>query len=388
MKNKNIKIWIPVIVCMAGMLIFAAACCLLGFVFSDQITDWFEQRYIAKVYVPGNDDYNVSMEILWTEIGRLVRGILFFGILFLSIAVYLTAYFYGKGKKRETITEASSMIHDFLQSVTLQTEAANIFPKEYAEISAQMLEIRSGVQSREQLLREESERKNDLIAYLAHDLKTPLTSVIGYLSFLEEMPELTQKQRAKYTHISLEKAKRLEQLINEFFEITRYNLHQMRLEQQEIDLNFMLVQLADEFYPLLKNHGNTVELRIEENTVIVGDAFKLARVFNNILKNAIAYSYADTPIKIWMRQVESKCQIFFENAGETIPSEKLTRIFEKFFRVDDARSSKTGGTGLGLAIAREIVTLHGGEITAESENEKTVFCVVLPVKAGKNDGNS
>lgn len=185
-------------------------------------------------------------------------------------------------------------------------------------------------------------------------------------------------QRAKYIHISLEKALRLEKLINEFFEITRYNFSEIVLEKETTDLHYMLVQMSDEFYPVLKEHGNTIKLKCDENVTIYADAAKLTRVFNNILKNAIAYSEAGTPILIQTKQTAHDVCISFQNRGKTIPRQKLERIFEKFFRLDDARTSNTGGAGLGLAIAKEIVTQHGGTISADSENGLTTFYVTLP----------
>ena len=190
---------------------------------------------------------------------------------------------------------------------------------------------------------------------------------------------MPKEQQEKYIHITLEKALRLEKLINEFFEITRYNLQQIVLDKEPLDLSFMLMQLTDEFYPLLTSHGNTIELQAEEDLSVFGDSVKLARVFNNILKNAISYSYPNSPIKVWAGKRETDIIICFMNQGKTIPVEKLNAIFEKFFRMDEARSTNTGGAGLGLAIAKEIVTLHGGAINASSENELTTFTVTLPI---------
>lgn len=187
-------------------------------------------------------------------------------------------------------------------------------------------------------------------------------------------------QKAKYIKIALGKADRLEMLINEFFDITRYNLQQMELEKETIDLYYMLVQMTDEFYPLLQEHDNTTVLRVAEDTSIYGDPVKLARVFNNILKNAIFYSYRNTVIEIWTEQTDTQIQIYFSNQGKNIPEQKLASIFEKFFRADESRAANTGGAGLGLAIAKEIVTLHEGSISAESKNEHTTFCVSLPLK--------
>ena len=122
--------------------------------------------------------------------------------------------------------------------------------------------------------------------------------MVGYLSLLEEAPDMPPEQKAKYVHIALDKALRLEQLINEFFEITRYNLHEIVLDKENIDLSYMLMQMADEFYPVLMDRGNTVDVRVEDGLQVRADANKLARVFNNILKNAVAYSDPGSTIVI------------------------------------------------------------------------------------------
>lgn len=238
--------------------------------------------------------------------------------------------------------------------------------------------INNTLKKRTKDAQEAEQRKNDLVVYLAHDIKTPLTSVIGYLSLLDEAPDMPPVQKAKYVGITLEKAYRLEQLINEFFEITRFNLQTIILDKKEINLQFMLTQMADEFYPLISPQGKKIEVYAEENLTVYGDADKLARVFNNILKNAVAYSNENSTVRIETNQSEDSVTITFSNKGNTIPKTKLDTIFEKFYRLDNARSTNSGGSGLGLAIAREIITAHGGTISAQSNENLTVFTVILP----------
>ena len=262
----------------------------------------------------------------------------------------------------------------------LQENMQISLPQELMPIERKLHLVQQTLQNRERATREAEQRKNDMVMYLAHDIKTPLTSVIGYLSLLSEAPEMPAEQRAKYIGITLDKAQRLEQLIDEFFEITRYNFQQQQLTLETINLYYMLVQLTDEFYPLLQAHGNTIKLQAPTELTVYGDADKLARVFNNILKNAVAYSYPNTPICITAKIEEQNLEINFMNQGQTIRPQKLQSIFEKFFRLDSARASDTGGAGLGLAIAQEIAHLHGGEITASSADEITCFSVRLPVK--------
>ncbi len=246
------------------------------------------------------------------------------------------------------------------------------------DVEASMNQIKQAAIRNERAARDELQRRNDLIVYLAHDIKTPLTSVIGYLSLLNEAPDMPPAQKAKYVGITLDKAYRLDQLIDEFFEITRFNLQHIEVTMARINLALMLRQMADEFYPMLAPQNKTAVVYAAEDLTVWGDADKLSRVFNNILKNAIAYSYDNSTITITALNKGYNTVITFANQGDPIPAEKLGRIFEKFFRLDSARSSHTGGAGLGLAIAKEIVEAHGGGISAASDANQTVFTVVLP----------
>lgn len=251
-------------------------------------------------------------------------------------------------------------------------------PSEMTAIEDKLNAVKQELKQRTLEAQLAEQRKNDLVMYLAHDIRTPLTSVIGYLSLLSEAPDMPAEQKAKYVNITLDKAYRLEKMINEFFEITRYNLQQISLSRENIDLYYMLVQLTDELSPILSTNKNTAKLKADENLTIYGDPDKLARVFNNVLKNAAAYSYPNTEINILVEEKENDVIISFINRGKTISKEKLVSLFEKFYRLDEARTSNTGGAGLGLAIANEIVTLHGGRITANSNNETITFEITLP----------
>jgi two-component system, OmpR family, sensor histidine kinase VanS len=269
-------------------------------------------------------------------------------------------------------------VNNGLDYLLEETEEEIILSPEIETIEKKLNRIKATLKKRELDAQFAEQRKNDLVVYLAHDIKTPLTSVIGYLSLLDEAPDMPIEQKIKYTAITLEKAFRLEQLINEFFEITRYNLQSMILDKQEIDLSFMLLQMTDEFYPQLSCTGKTAKVNVEEHLVLLADGDKLARVFNNIMKNAIAYGNPNTVIDITAICQDDHVLITFINQGNTIPEHKLQTIFDKFYRLDDARSTNTGGSGLGLAIAKSIVEAHGGNITAESRDGRTTFSVKLP----------
>lgn len=266
-----------------------------------------------------------------------------------------------------------------IDKLTEESDAEITLSPELDFMENKLNQIKNYLEKQKKTALDAEQRKNDLVVYLAHDIKTPLTSVIGYLSLLDEASDMPPEQKAKYVGITLEKAYRLEQLINEFFEITRFNLHTIVLNKEKINLLFMLQQMADEFYPMLTPQEKQVSVNVPDGLTLWGDADKLARVFNNILKNAIAYSYENSVIDIFAKQQDKNIVITFTNQGNPIPQAKIETIFEKFFRLDSARSTNTGGTGLGLAIAQEIVTAHDGKISVESNPENTTFTVKLPL---------
>ena len=268
-------------------------------------------------------------------------------------------------------------INDGINSILFSKDPLTLSP-ELSATERKINHIKRELEQKERTSREAEQRKNDLVMYLAHDIRTPLTSVIGYLNLLEEAPEMLTEQRANYTHIALDKAYRLERMVNEFFEITRFNARQTELHKESVDLSYMLMQLTDELTPVLDANGNTVRVDAADDLTVYGDPDKLARVFNNVLKNAAAYSTPNTEIRISAKEIDAGIRITFQNAGKTIPPDKLASLFERFYRVDEARASQTGGTGLGLAIAKEIVLLHGGTIAAASARDTVTITITLP----------
>ena len=311
--------------------------------------DWFTRNFMTTVpayYDPQAGYVGTHEAICWPAL----KSFLFWASCLLAVLAALLVFF---------LTENSRRKLERRQTMELET-------------------LKEDQKRQQEILKGEMQRKDDLIAYLAHDLKTPLTSVIGYLSFLAETPEMPEEQRQKYLDTALSKSERLEGLINEFFDITRYNLQKIPLEKQKVNLCALIVQTAEELYPILEQHGNTIQNDIAEEEYLYADPEKMARVFNNLLKNAAAYSDPDTPITICSKRDIDSISIMIENTGVTIPEEKLEIIFEKFFRLDSSRTQETGGSGLGLAIAKEIVIQHGGEITASSKDRKTCFLVRLP----------
>ena len=292
-----------------------------------------------------------------------------------------------------TLIIVLSLLYKLLNKIfsyvfAVSESADKLFDKnvEYINLTPEMVEVEKKLNhfkteaiKNERLARENEQKKDELIVYLAHDIKTPLTSMIGYLSLLSEIKDMPQEQRNRYIDIALDKSYRLEYLINELFDVARFNSEKIVLEKEEINLNLMLEQIADDFYPTLKEMNKKINFTSDEKTILYADPDKLSRVFNNLIKNAVNYSKENTDIDISILNKENQATVKITNKGKQIPKEKLDKIFEKFYRLDSSRTSKTGGSGLGLAIAKEIVELHGGRIYAESDMKETTFSVILPI---------
>jgi len=246
-------------------------------------------------------------------------------------------------------------------------------------IESQMNQIKITTTNNERSAREAEQRKNDLVAYLAHDLKTPITSLIGYLTLLKDESQISKELQERYLSISLDKAGHLDDLINEFFEITRFNLSHITLEYERVNLTRMLEQLSYEFKPMFTEKNLKCLLSAPPDIMIRCDGNKLQRALDNLLRNAVNYGFENTSIRITAASFQNYVQLSFENSGNTISEEKLDRLFEQFYRLDSSRSSKSGGSGLGLAIAKEIIEAHRGNISAFSEDEIIRLDITLPL---------
>lgn len=368
--KKSIKL----ILIIAGILILLYL--LFSFLFGGSIRPIiYELFFIEQEYDLAGVHY-VSVTPYWNRIYTLI-------FCTLLIAAFLYVQLVDKRVKRETIKHDDRIIHQLEGALHAFLEGKE-YPelmKGFGSMETLLYQIKSREENQIVIIEKQTRQKNDLISYLAHDMKTPLASVIGYLSLLNDVQDIPEKQREDYIRITLEKANRLESLIDEFFDITRFNLHDIVVSRGRIEMRFLFEQLCEQFYPILMKKHKNIILEMDEDLIYYGDADKLARAFNNILKNAISYSYPNTDILIHSEQKEQELILQFHNQGDEIPKQKLNLIFEKFYRLDQARSTHSGGAGLGLAIAKEIVNAHGGSICAASSLQETVFRVTLPLPA-------
>ena len=237
--------------------------------------------------------------------------------------------------------------------------------------------------------RDEEKSRKEFITCIAHDLRTPLTSVIGYLQLVmakayeSRSNEELQIKNEEYVKIAYEKAIRLQGLIEELFSFTKTDSTELRLHLTEIDVVKLMEQLADECYPSLQEAGLTLEFKTSAETIkIEADGDLMARAIANLLTNGIKYGKDGKKliIDLYRENENSDLHIRIINYGRLIPEKDIDHIFDKFYRVEDSRSLQTGGAGLGLAITQNIVKLHGGCVNVKSDLSGTVFEIVLPAK--------
>ena len=380
-RRRSLRIWGGYLLVLMAWVVAVMALAFLGFIICASITWQPSPLYDFLNWVR---DYIVLVCIVTVLAGWVV----------------ISFYFISKPIKQLDVVANAA------EQLSRPSEEPIQLPDSLEDISIQLNLAREQALRDARAAREAEQRKNDLIVYLAHDLKTPLTSVIGYLTLLRDEPQISPEIRARYTGIALEKAERLEDLINEFFDITRFNLSRLELERQSVDLTRMLEQVASEFRPIFAESGLSCSLDLPPKLHYSCDPDKLARVFDNLLRNASYYSLPDSTVEIAGRIEAGKIVLTFSNAGKnipqeklvrisggeegdsivlrflnsgrTIPPEKLARIFDQFFRLDSSRATRTGGAGLGLAIAKEIVELHGGTIRADSTEDRITFTICLP----------
>lgn len=223
--------------------------------------------------------------------------------------------------------------------------------------------------------------KNELITNISHDLRTPLTSITGYLKLVSDKKYEDEKQLEDFIGIALGKAEKLKTLIDDLFEYTKIANKGVRLNISDVNINELLEQLVEELVPASEENGLQFVKEISHERIVVPvDADLTVRVFENLLMNAITYSHKPGEILVRITRQQGKALVCIENKGDSISKEELPNLFNRFYRLEKSRSSDTGGSGLGLAIAKNIVELHHGEIWADCKGDRIRFFVELPAR--------
>lgn len=310
-------------------------------------------------------------------LGYVLLGIIIFSVTFLLLQERSIAYI--------------SHISDAIQNISegdLNTEIEVIGDDEFASMASNLNKMAADIRRLMDKEREAERTKNELVTNVAHDLRTPLTSIIGYLELLSAKSILPPEIQYKYIDIAYSKAKRLEKLIEDLFGFTKLNYGKISMHVGKVDLIKLLSQLLEEAYPSFADKNLSYELQSNVPAkIITADGNLLARLFDNLINNAIKYGADGKRILVKVHAGKKSVQVSVTNYGYVIPPEELPLIFDKFYRVEQSRSTHTGGTGLGLAIAKNVVDMHGGDINVKSDLNGTVFTVTLQVDFDINKEN-
>lgn len=313
----------------------------------------------------------------------MIIGFVLFGIVLFVFIFWIFHY-----KEFESIQKISAGIKE-ISDGNLSNKIEVAGDDEFAEMADKLNAMVQDLRDLMERERESERQKNEFITSIAHDLRTPLTSIIGYLAILENDPNgVEESKRINYIHIAYTKSIQLQKLIEEFFGFTKLSHHGHSMDVSKIDIVQLLAQLVEEFYPSFQKHKLEFSLKTNiSSKMITGDPNLLVRLFGNLISNAIKYGADGKMVDIKIEDLGEKVRISVKNFGNMIPEAELPLIFEKFYRLEQSRSSETGGTGLGLAIVKQIVEMHGGKVNVKSDLNGTVFEVVLQTNFDINKEN-
>lgn len=340
---------------------------------------------------------NVSMTARYLEesgrMGRLVQAVLEYhtAVVLTYVILGLILFSVTFMILQEPYIRYISHISDAVQSISegkLNTSIDIIGDDEFSSMASNLNKMVEDIRELMDKEREAERTKNELITNVAHDLRTPLTSIIGYLELLAGNTKIEPKLQHKYIEIAYGKARRLEKLIEDLFGFTKLNYGRISMHVTQLDIVKLLSQLLEEAYPSFvdKNLSYDFQSNVPAK-MITADGNLLARLFDNLIGNAIKYGADGKRVVVKLQGGEDVVTVSVTNFGYVIPPEELPLIFNKFYRVEQSRSAHTGGTGLGLAIVKEIVDMHGGAIDVASDLNGTVFTVKLQVHFDVNKEN-
>lgn len=337
----------------------------------------------SRYFIYRNNTMNGMQQNQYLSVSFILGFVIF---ILVTISLFTVCYFALLKKYSLYLKEISSGIQEI--SLGNFEHQISIVDNDELGMIAQQLNVMSN--EIYMLLKDERKNedvKNELITSVAHDLRTPLTSIIGYLYLALTKEELEEEKKKRYIEIAYDKSKRLEKLLEDLFRYTKYSTDEVRIQNQPIDFVKFMEQMMEEFYPNFQDAGLMYEFHTEiDKAYIMADGELLARAVGNLVSNAIKYGKDGKIIKVYIKQCANYVSLSILNYGPLIPQENLAHIFERFYRVENSRSEQTGGSGLGLAIAKQIVTLHNGEIDVKSDYDGTIFEVRL--KLSQNSGEN
>lgn len=309
----------------------------------------------------------------------LVTGVIVFAITFMILERR-------RNKNIEDIFNAVKRISDGDLSKEIKIDSYDELSMMADNINKMQIKIKDLIENERNI----EKQKNELVTNIAHDLRTPLTSILGYLQIVESNNNLSQEEKNKYIKIAYDKSVKLGDLIEELFSFTKMSYGKQTIKLENIDIVRLIYQLVQEMYPLFEKDEISYEINTNIQKLNINvDPKLIARLFENLINNAIKYGKEGKRIIIQIEQLNDKeVSISVINYGKIIPKESLDKLFDRFYRADESRNSEVSGTGLGLNIAKNIVDIHKGSIKVSSDKNGTIFKVILKTDLSLEDDNN
>ncbi|MGE7948538.1 ATP-binding protein [Lysinibacillus sp. NPDC093688] len=339
------------------------------------------RKEIIAFYPITIEDKNLYLFVSGIPTGILIKSMEGPVPLLIGIAVFTLSFFYLTKRKMKQIESVAKGVKEIAKGdLTYRIEKKGI--DEIALLTENVNHMAEAIMTNIEMERRIEKQKNELITNVSHDLRTPLTSIMGYLRLLRDERYDTKEQYNEYLKIAFSKSEQLKNLIDDLFEYTKLTNESIVLEKQEVCINELLDQLTEELIPQAEENNRTFNKNFTEERIFATvDSEKIVRVFDNLLMNAIKYSTGDGEIFVSLERKEDTVQICVANESNEFTSEELTSLFERFYKKDQSRTNVAEGSGLGLAIAKNIVELHGGKIDAQYKDGMLQFIIELPVTA-------
>lgn len=298
---------------------------------------------------------------------------------FIGIFVFIFSFFYITKRKMKQIEAMAQGVKEIAKG-NLAYRIEQQGQDEIALLTENINYMAEDLMIQMERERQVEKQKNELITNVSHDLRTPLTSILGYLRLLLDGKFENEEHRNEYVKIAFSKSEQLENLIEDLFAYTKLTDGNLILNRQDVCINKLLDQLIEEITPQSENQSlSIVKSFPNEPLYAFVDSEQTVRLFDNLLMNAINYSKDNGDIQVSLKDYQHHLEISIANQSDEFTKEELENLFERFYKKDDSRSKVTGGSGLGLAIAKSIVELHGGEIKAEYGNGIVNFIILLPM---------
>lgn len=302
---------------------------------------------------------------------------LYFIMMAIGIAIFLSVFIFLVNRKVKYIkflTKEVNVIKEEGFGKTIKVKGEDELAQLCSSINNMSIELGEKIENEKQI----ENAKSELITNISHDLKTPLTSLVGYLDLLNNQ-DIDEETKEEYLKIAYNKSLRLKDLVNELFEYTKLTNHNIEIERVECNISNLINQIVGE--SILDFSEKNIEVKLQnsyKDLYYEIDSKLFTRLIENLVKNAEKYSDSDSIFEVIVNVEEGNIEISFINKCKALKDEDLERIFEKFYRLDKARSSDNEGSGLGLSIAKRIAQLHNGNLTVEKKGEYIVFKIILP----------